>query len=82
MNFEGKKFRPNGTVVKTDMYGNQVVKTTFLPTAAYMKYLEEKRKEEREQKLLTMRSKLEYQQKTYGEVDPIDLAEFQYYLTH
>lgn len=74
--FCDKKFRPCGDKIVYDEYGNAKEKTVFMPTSAYIKYLKEKRQEAKEQEIKTLRAKLEYQYKTYGEVDQIELNYF------
>lgn len=46
-------------------------------TGDYRKYLQEKKKKEFEEELRVLKNKLEYQKKTYGEVDEIDFQEYQ-----
>lgn len=51
-------------------------KAEFMMTSTYRDYLKAKRKKEKEDELRILKAKLEYQYKTYGEVDPIDYGEF------
>lgn len=78
--FEGAKFYCDGTYLVRDesvtWEDRYITKKHFMITSTYRKYLEAKREEERQDELRTMRCKLEWQYKTYGEVDPIDYAEF------
>ena len=53
-----------------------VEKKEFAMTDSYRKWLHEKAKKERQEELMVMRSKLEYQMKTYGQVDEIDFQEY------
>lgn len=73
------KFRPTGKVTQCgyDVWNCQpIFKDEFVPTRAYMKYLAEKEQEKKDLELASLKSKLEYQQKTYGEVDPVDYASY------
>lgn len=74
-NFEGTKFRPTGNVVQCgyDVWNCQrIYKDEFVPTRSYLKYLDEKQKEKDELELFSLKSKLDYQMKTFGEVDDVD----------
>lgn len=53
-----------------------VNKAEFMMTSTYRKYLKEKRKEKQKTELGMLKARLEYQYKTYGEVDPIDFSEY------
>lgn len=57
-------------------------KSNFVMTRSYKNYLAEKARSERENELRVLRQKLEYQYKTYGYVDEIDLGEFMAKATH
>lgn len=57
-----------------------VTKATFVVTKSYKKYLDAKRKFEQQEELRILKQKLEYQYKTYGEIDEIDFQEYQYKL--
>lgn len=73
--FNGKKFRPTGNQVQAgyDVWGcRPIYKEEFKMTSSYMKYLAEKEQERKRLELQALKSKLEYQMKTYGEVDDID----------
>ena len=78
--FTGKKFYCDQELLKRDesvwWEEQYVTKKVFRMTTTYRDYLKEKRKKEKEDELRILRAKLEYQYKTYGEVDPIDYAEF------
>ena len=80
MTYDGKKFYcarvkkvRNEEVWWQDEY---VEKKEFRMTMQYRKFLEAKRKKELGEALMIMREKLEWQKKTYGEVDEIDLQEY------
>lgn len=80
--FEGKKWRcidvklvRNEDVWWRDEY---LERKEFAMTSTYSKYLKEKRKQEKLKYLEILKSKLNYQMKTYGEVDQIDFLEYQY----
>ena len=75
--YNGSKFRPTGEVYKTtNRYGETVYRDKFVPTTGYMKYLEEKREEEKQQEIKLLQAKLQFQVDKYGEVDSIDFAEY------
>lgn len=62
---------------KEDRY---VEKVKFKMTGPYREYLRQKREEKRKFELMTLRLRLEYQFKTYGEVDEFDFQEYQHKL--
>lgn len=73
--FEGKKFRTTGNVVQCgyDAWKCQpIYKDEFVPTSSYLKYLNEKQREKDELQLFSLKSKLDYQMKTFGEIDEVD----------
>lgn len=84
MEFTGKKWRCTGTIKErnsavwwTDDY---IEKPQFKMTRSYATYLREKRKAEIAHDLDILKHKLEYQQRTYGNVDDIDFQEYVYKL--
>ena len=73
----GAKFRPTGETYTTiDRQVNSVVREKFVPTKAYMLWLQEQKELKKQEELATLKSKLQYQFDKYGEVDPIDLEEY------
>lgn len=80
MGYTGKKWRVKDEVVgfaSNDWWDDtKELKPVFGMTRGYAKYLREKREAELADRIRCMREKLEYQEKKYGEVDPIDLSEF------
>lgn len=73
------KFRPTGNVTQCgyDVWNCQpIYKDEFVPTRAYMKYLAEKEQQKKQLEMDALKSKLDYQQKTYGEVDSVDYAAY------
>ena len=77
----GTKFRPTGrTRTSIDRDGNTVVRDEFVPTSAYMKWLEEQKELKRQEELLLLKNKLQYQFDTYGEVDEVDFNLYLYKL--
>ena len=56
-------------------------KREFLITKSYREYLNTKKKTELLNKIETLKSKLEYQKKTYNEIDEIDQSELKYLIT-
>lgn len=76
--FQGAKFRPTGNIIKTtNRYGETIYREQFVPTSTYLKYLEEKRRQQALFDLEVLRQKLEWQATTLGYVDDLDLAEYQ-----
>jgi hypothetical protein len=76
MSYNGKKFFPVEEVEYYDDLGFKRTKTNFMMTRAYVKYLKEKQLEEDRMYLVKLKHKLEYQRKTYGEVDKYDFDEY------
>lgn len=75
--YQGSKFRPLGqTRVEYTIYGEKVEKEIFIPTKGYLKWLDEQEKEKEAKEFIQLKEKLQYQQKTYGEVDEVDLLRF------
>ena len=75
-NYNKSKFRACGTTTYKDEWGTVHEKTKFCMTRAYKKYLEEKAQKEKAFELQVLKNKLEYQKKTYGEVDEYDYNEY------
>jgi oligoribonuclease NrnB/cAMP/cGMP phosphodiesterase (DHH superfamily) len=79
-NYEGKKFYiSNSKMVKNYdiwQYDDYKEKKDFQMTRGYKEYLREKKRKEREEYLVCLRDKLNYQMKKYGEVDELDYQEF------
>ena len=75
-NYNGAKFRYVGTEEYYDDLGFKQTRAKFKMTRSYLEYLAEKNAEEAKMQIVTLKNKLEYQQKTYGEVDPYDLNEY------
>ena len=82
--FVGKKFYCDHEYLERDdsvwWEEKYNTKKAFQMTTSYRNYLKEKRKKEKDEALRILKAKLDYQYKTYGEVDPIDYAEFIYKL--
>ena len=83
--YEFSKWRVDATYIdldrKTyyeDLREEYVEKAHFVMTKGYKKYLYERRKAFDELDLQVAKSKLEYQMKTYGQVDDIDFQEYLY----
>lgn len=80
MSYQGKKFVCIETKMVRDesIWWEDVYKEVgvFCLTKGYKKYLKEKREREQLEELATMKAKLDYQYKTYGEVDEIDYQEY------
>ena len=76
MLYNGKKFYCKGEVSYKDEWGNTRTKPNFIMTRGYKKFLREKREHEEHMEIVILKHKIEYQLKTYGEVDEYDLAEY------
>ena len=76
MSYDGAKFRPAGDEVYYTEWGDKATRTRFVPTRGYIEYCQMQQLRQEKQELLTMKNKLRYQQKHYGEIDPIDLREY------
>lgn len=81
-NFVGCKFRPTGeTSSYLDNFTNErVYKDDFMPTKSYRNYLNLKYLKELDIECKALKHKLDKQLKDYGEIDPIDLGEYNYKL--
>ena len=81
MDYQGKKFHYVGSHEEwryspdANGFEKKEVKD-FELSWGYKKYLQEKREREKKEKIMILRSKLEYQMKKYGEVDELDYQEF------
>ena len=84
--YNGKKYYVSDTYLVRDYSdpwneeARYKEKAEFKMTREYREYLKAKRREEIRTELMTLRAKLDYQYKTYGEVDEIDFKEYQYKL--
>lgn len=78
MQFTGQKFFAieGDTTTVYDIYGNKTEKQNFRMTRKYLAYLKEKAEHEAKMEVIKLREKLEYEFKTYGEVDNIDYQRF------
>ena len=76
MTYNGKKFYCKGEISYKDEWGAIRTKPNFIMTRAYKKFLREKREHEEHMEIVILKHKIEYQLKTYGEVDEYDLAEY------
>lgn len=77
--YTGSKFRPTGeTYTTTNRYGETIVRDKFAPTTGYLKWLEEQKQEKKDSEIKLLRTKLQYQFDTYGEVDELDFNEYKY----
>ena len=76
MSYTGKKFYPAKEVEYYDELGFKRTKTDFKMTRGYVQYLKEKRAEEEHMELVKLKHKLDYQRKTYGDVDKYDFDEY------
>lgn len=76
LEYQGCKFRPLETIVSYNEWGEKVEKTKFIPTKGYMKWLKEREEEKRQKEITILKHSLEYQMKTYGEVDKYDYQRY------
>ena len=83
--YEGSKYRVDSTYIELDkktyyedLREEYVEKAHFVMTKGYKKDLYDRRKTLDEFNLEVLKSKLEYQMKTYGQVDDIDFQEYLY----
>lgn len=71
--FTGAKFRCTGTITKYDEWNQPQQVKTFEMTRNYIAYLQEKEEYENRLKLQTLKDKIEYQIKTYGSADKLEV---------
>ena len=76
LEYQGSKFRPLETIISYNEWGERVEKTKFIPTKSYMKWLKEREEEKRQREITILRDSLEYQMKTYGEIDKYDYQRY------
>jgi len=74
MEYIGSKFRPTGEFVRyIDNNTNEVCyKEKLIPTKGYIEFLKEKEQYKLWDEIIALKHKMEYAQKTYGEIDNID----------
>lgn len=70
--FVGSKWRCVGSHTEYDIWGNSKKVAEFRMTSSYLRYLKQKQEEKELKELMILKNKLEYQYKTYGEVDELD----------
>lgn len=70
------KYRYVGNIEYHDCWGYKQVKKKFIPTRQYIEYLKQREIEKELFELRVMKEKLEYQYKTYGEVDKLDFDNY------
>ena len=80
--FQGKKFRPTGELTSylDNCTNERIYKEDFMPTKSYSNYLEQKYLKELELECKALKHKLDAQLRNYGEIDSIDLGEYNYKL--
>lgn len=71
--FTGTKFRYTNTTIKYDEWNQPREVKNFEMTRSYIAYLQEKEEYENKLKLQTLRDKIDYQVKTYGSADKLDV---------
>lgn len=74
--FIGSKFYCSGTKMVRDNWDNLVEKPTFRMTKEYSKYLKAKELEKKNFEIRQLKAKLDYQFRTYGEVEYIDVKRY------
>lgn len=88
MDYNGAKYHYIGSVTVVDSMAKSLgypptmyikTKKVFCKTKGYSKYLEARRIEEIRREAKAMKARLDYEYKTYGEVDRID---FEYYVSY
>ena len=80
--FEGKKWRrPDEFKEKIDIFGNITEVPIFRMSEQYKNYLTEREQLKKQQELLVLKNKLDYQMSTYGEVDEVDYNLYIHLLT-
>ena len=79
--FEGSKWRECGTksVPNPDPWigDTYIEKTDFRMTYGYVKYLKEKKLATLEDEVSILKNRLDYEYRTFGEVDDIDFQEYE-----
>lgn len=70
--FVGSKWRCVGSHTEYDIWGYAKEVSDFRMTSSYLKYLKQKQEEKELNELKVLKNKLDYQYKTYGEVDDLD----------
>ena len=70
--FVGIKWRCVGSHTEYDIWENAKEVNDFRMTPHYLEYLKQKQEEKELKELMILKNKLEYQYKTYGEVDELD----------
>lgn len=76
MEYIGSKFMPVKDEYTSYLDNNtneRIYKQKFIPTRAYMVYLYQKQREEMYAEIVSIKRRLDYQMKMYGEVDEIDV---------
>ena len=71
--YTGSKFYCTGITTKYDMWCNPQEVKNFAMTRGYKAYLRDKQVYEDYMRLCTLKDKIEYQVKTYGEADELDV---------
>ena len=62
------------------VHKNATYKDQFIPTQSYLNYLDNKDFRKLENEIKVLKSKMEYQERTYGEVDDMDTQLMNCYL--
>lgn len=76
ISYQGTKFHCIDTKIVYNEWGERVEKGVFVPTKSYRKWLEEKEEEKRQHEIRCLKESLDYQYKTYGEVDQYDFQRY------
>lgn len=80
--FDGKKWRCVGERVKVDSWGYTTIVPEFQMTRSYRQYLVEAQKQKEYNEFIVLKNKLDYEYKTYGEVDEMDFNRYKAYLAY
>lgn len=79
--FEGSKWRNSGIKLVPNqdpwMGDTYIKKPDFRMTYTYVKYLKEKRLATLEDELSILKNRLDYEYRTFGEVDEVDFQEYE-----
>lgn len=74
--YQGTKFRWIGVKNTYTIYGEKVEKDIFVPSKDYVDFLKEQQEQQEKMEFEKLKQKLEFEYKTYGEVDDVDYNRF------
>lgn len=76
MSYQGHKFFCTDEKIVYNEWGERVIKPIFRMTKQYIEYCKRKEEEKRQYEIRCLKESLEYQMKTYGEVDKYDYQRY------